>query len=53
MMGLQPPRDVTWEEVVSIFCLQLSANRRQKMMCIICLYVYNTSTYHNYTKHAT
>ena len=37
MMGLQPPRGVTLEEVArSFFCLQLPANRRQnKNMCDI------------------
>ena len=34
MMGLQPPRGVTWEEVA---CLQLPANRRQnRNVCDVC-----------------
>ena len=37
MMGLQPPRGVTWEEVAR--SLQLSANRRQnKNMCDVCYF---------------
>ena len=38
MMGLQPPRGVTWEEVAhSFFCLQLPANKRQnKNVCDVC-----------------
>ena len=37
MMGLQPPRGVTWEEVAH--SLQLPANRRQnKNMCDVCYY---------------
>ena len=37
MMGLQPPRGVTWEEVAR--SLQLPANRRQnKNMCDVCYF---------------